>query len=100
MQGQVLSSIRNIRTDRILQHPAVKDYQLHRYIRMIMCGAAPLSFELNQKLFELLPNAHIGQAYGKLSYLRDSIIYVCGYSMTYKRHDRDVYSYDYVANNA
>ena len=33
---------------------------------MIMCGAAPLSFELNQRLFELLPDAHIGQAYGEL----------------------------------
>lgn len=29
-----------------------------------MCGAAPLSFELNTNLFNLLPNAHIGQAYG------------------------------------
>lgn len=48
----------------LCKHPAVKNYELHRYIRMIMCGAAPLSFELNQKLFELLPNAHIGQAYG------------------------------------
>ena len=47
------------------QHPAVGKYELHRYIRMIMCGAAPLSFELTQKLFDLLPNAHIGQAYGK-----------------------------------
>jgi hypothetical protein len=33
---------------------------------MIMCGAAPLSHELNQQLITLLPNAHIGQAYGEL----------------------------------
>jgi 4-coumarate--CoA ligase len=33
-----------------------------------MCGAAPLSFELNQQLFELFPDAHIGQAYGNYSY--------------------------------
>lgn len=32
---------------------------------MIMCGAAPLSHELNQQLFEMFPTAHIGQAYGK-----------------------------------
>ncbi|KAG6878294.1 hypothetical protein C0993_009300 [Termitomyces sp. T159_Od127] len=29
-----------------------------------MCGAAPLSHEVNQQLFELFPDAHIGQAYG------------------------------------
>jgi 4-coumarate--CoA ligase len=29
-----------------------------------MCGAAPLTHEVVQKLFELLPDAHIGQAYG------------------------------------
>jgi len=48
----------------LCKHPAIEKYELHRYIRMIMCGAAPLSFELNQKLFDLLPDAHIGQAYG------------------------------------
>lgn len=32
-----------------------------------MCGAAPLSFELNQQLFALFPDAHIGQAYGNCS---------------------------------
>ncbi|KAG5642994.1 hypothetical protein DXG03_001810, partial [Asterophora parasitica] len=45
-------------------HPAVKNYDLRSYVRMIMCGAAPLSHEVNQQLFELLPDAHIGQAYG------------------------------------
>lgn len=29
-----------------------------------MSGAAPLSHELNQQLFHMLPDAHIGQAYG------------------------------------
>ncbi|KAF8073408.1 phenylacetyl-CoA ligase [Lyophyllum atratum] len=48
----------------LCKHPAVKNYDLRRYIRMIMCGAAPLSHEVNQQLFELLPDAHIGQAYG------------------------------------
>ncbi|KAF5360393.1 hypothetical protein D9756_004584 [Leucocoprinus leucothites] len=48
----------------LCKHPAVKNHRIQDHIRMIMCGAAPLSYELNQQLFELLPNAHIGQAYG------------------------------------
>ncbi|KAF9474156.1 phenylacetyl-CoA ligase [Pholiota conissans] len=48
----------------ICKHPAVKNYDLRKYIRLIMCGAAPLSHELNQQLFEMFPNAQIGQAYG------------------------------------
>ncbi|KXN84605.1 4-coumarate--CoA ligase 3 [Leucoagaricus sp. SymC.cos] len=48
----------------LCKHPAVKDYRVQDHVRMIMCGAAPLSHELNQQLFTLLPNAHIGQAYG------------------------------------
>ncbi|RDB15263.1 4-coumarate--CoA ligase-like 7 [Hypsizygus marmoreus] len=48
----------------LCKHPAVKNYDLRKYVRLIMCGAAPLSHELNQQLFELLPDAHIGQAYG------------------------------------
>ncbi|KAF8968998.1 phenylacetyl-CoA ligase [Flammula alnicola] len=48
----------------ICKHPAVKNYDLRKYVRMIMCGAAPLSHELNQQLFEMFPTAHIGQAYG------------------------------------
>ncbi|KDR82330.1 hypothetical protein GALMADRAFT_237577 [Galerina marginata CBS 339.88] len=48
----------------ICKHPVVKNYDLHKYIRSIMCGAAPLSHELNHQLFEMFPNAHIGQAYG------------------------------------
>ncbi|KAJ3512385.1 hypothetical protein NLJ89_g3551 [Agrocybe chaxingu] len=48
----------------ICKHSAVKDYDLRQHIRMIMCGAAPLSHELNQQLFEMFPKAQIGQAYG------------------------------------
>ncbi|KAF9455785.1 hypothetical protein BDZ94DRAFT_1277319, partial [Collybia nuda] len=48
----------------LCKHPAVKKYELHRYIRFLMCGAAPLSFELNRQLFELFPDAHVGQSYG------------------------------------
>jgi hypothetical protein len=29
-----------------------------------MVGAAPLAREINQQLFEIFPNAQIGQAYG------------------------------------
>ena len=29
-----------------------------------MSGAAPLSHELEQILYDMLPDAHIGQAYG------------------------------------
>ncbi|KAG6853944.1 hypothetical protein C0991_012268 [Blastosporella zonata] len=46
------------------KHPAVKNYDLRQFVRMILCGAAPLTHEVNQQLFELLPDAHIGQAYG------------------------------------
>ncbi|KAF8158555.1 hypothetical protein B0H34DRAFT_709358 [Crassisporium funariophilum] len=48
----------------LCKHTATKDYDLRQYIRLIMCGAAPLSHELNQQLFEMFPTAHIGQAYG------------------------------------
>ncbi|KAG5716650.1 4-coumarate--CoA ligase-like 7 [Termitomyces sp. T112] len=48
----------------LCKHPVVKNYNLRQFVRMIMCGAAPLSHEVNQQLFELLPDAHIGQAYG------------------------------------
>lgn len=47
------------------QHPAVKNYDLRAHIRVIMCGAAPLSHELNEQLFAMFPDAHIGQAYGR-----------------------------------
>ncbi|TFK68434.1 phenylacetyl-CoA ligase [Pluteus cervinus] len=48
----------------LCKHPAVKNYALHKYVRFVMSGAAPLSHEVNQQLFDLLPDAHIGQAYG------------------------------------
>ncbi|KAJ7505503.1 hypothetical protein B0H11DRAFT_1796321 [Mycena galericulata] len=47
----------------LCKHPAVKKYDLSG-IRYIMIGAAPLSDEVNQKLFDLFPDAHIGQGYG------------------------------------
>ncbi|EDR13168.1 uncharacterized protein LACBIDRAFT_308714 [Laccaria bicolor S238N-H82] len=49
----------------LCKHEAVKRYDLRQYIRLIMCGAAPLSHELNQQLFAMFPDAHIGQGYGK-----------------------------------
>ncbi|EKM79072.1 hypothetical protein AGABI1DRAFT_40522 [Agaricus bisporus var. burnettii JB137-S8] len=48
----------------LCKHPAVKNYDIRKSVRMIMSGAAPLSHELNQQLFHMLPDAHIGQAYG------------------------------------
>ncbi|KAF7365396.1 Phenylacetyl-CoA ligase [Mycena venus] len=47
----------------LCKHPAVKKYDLSG-IRYIMIGAAPLSDEVNMKLFSLFPDAHIGQGYG------------------------------------
>ncbi|KAJ6509014.1 phenylacetyl-CoA ligase [Mycena sanguinolenta] len=47
----------------LCKHPAVKKYNLSG-IRFIMIGAAPLSDEVNEQLFALLPDAQIGQAYG------------------------------------
>ena len=45
----------------------MKNYDLRAHIRLIMCGAAPLSHELNEQLFAMFPGAHIGQAYGPCS---------------------------------
>ncbi|KAJ7075879.1 phenylacetyl-CoA ligase [Mycena belliarum] len=47
----------------LCKHPAVKKYDLSG-IRYIMIGAAPLSDEVNERLFKLFPDAHIGQGYG------------------------------------
>ncbi|KAJ7288508.1 hypothetical protein C8J57DRAFT_1430598 [Mycena rebaudengoi] len=47
----------------LCKHPAMKKYNLN-IIRYIMIGAAPLSDEINHRLFELFPDAHIGQGYG------------------------------------
>ncbi|KAK0201790.1 phenylacetyl-CoA ligase [Desarmillaria ectypa] len=49
----------------LCKHPVVKQYKAKlQVVRMIMVGAAPLSGEVNQQLFQLLPDAHIGQSYG------------------------------------
>ncbi|KAJ7043903.1 phenylacetyl-CoA ligase [Mycena alexandri] len=47
----------------LCKHPAVKKYDLSG-IRYIMIGAAPLTDEVNEMLFNLFPEAHIGQGYG------------------------------------
>ncbi|KAJ3935129.1 MAG: phenylacetyl-CoA ligase [Lentinula lateritia] len=45
------------------QTELLKDYALDS-VRFIMVGAAPLSNEVNNQLFNIFPEAHIGQAYG------------------------------------
>ncbi|KAJ7712446.1 phenylacetyl-CoA ligase [Mycena metata] len=47
----------------LCKHPAVKKYDLSG-IRYVMIGAAPLTDEVNEMLFNLFPEAHIGQGYG------------------------------------
>ncbi|OAX33663.1 acetyl-CoA synthetase-like protein [Rhizopogon vinicolor AM-OR11-026] len=47
----------------LCKHPAVKDYDLTG-IRLLSCGAAPLSAELVDQVVKVLPNAQIGQGYG------------------------------------
>ncbi|KAF7357705.1 Acetyl-CoA synthetase-like protein [Mycena venus] len=48
----------------LCKEPVVKNYDLSA-VRAVLCAGAPLSSELNQQLIDLLPNAHIGQAYGQ-----------------------------------
>ncbi|KAJ7141376.1 hypothetical protein C8R44DRAFT_245461 [Mycena epipterygia] len=48
----------------LCKEPIVKSYDLSA-VRAILCAGAPLSAELNQQLINLLPHAHIGQAYGQ-----------------------------------
>jgi hypothetical protein len=60
---------------------------------MIMSGAAPLSHELNQQLFEMFPTAHIGQAYGAQPFYlgeRFLVIKPC-------RYDGNMHRYNYVS---
>ncbi|KAG1784859.1 uncharacterized protein HD556DRAFT_1461201 [Suillus plorans] len=45
------------------KHPAVKNYNLNG-VRLLMCGAAPLSASLVDQIVKLMPNAQIGQGYG------------------------------------
>ncbi|KAI0634243.1 amp dependent CoA ligase [Trametes polyzona] len=47
----------------LCKHPAVSKYDLSS-LRMLMCGAAPLSSELTTQLSARLPDCWIGQAYG------------------------------------
>ncbi|KAJ7105403.1 phenylacetyl-CoA ligase [Mycena crocata] len=48
----------------LCKEPIVKNYDLSA-VQAVLCAGAPLSEGLNQKLINLLPNAHIGQAYGQ-----------------------------------
>lgn len=48
------------------QHPAVKNYDLSS-VKYVMVGAAPLSKEVNEQLFEVFPTCQVGQAYGQAS---------------------------------
>jgi hypothetical protein len=61
---------------------------------MIMCGAAPLSHELNQQLFEMFPTAHIGQAYGTQPFRPGECVVV----INPRRYDGNVHGYNYVAH--
>jgi len=45
------------------QSEFLKNYTLS-IVRSIMVGAAPLSNEVNEQIFRVFPEAHIGQAYG------------------------------------
>ncbi|KAH9178629.1 amp dependent CoA ligase [Lactarius sanguifluus] len=47
----------------LCKHPATKNYDLSS-IRMLFCGAAPLSAELTNSVVKLLPQAFVGQGYG------------------------------------
>ncbi|KAI0274533.1 amp dependent CoA ligase [Russula aff. rugulosa BPL654] len=47
----------------LCKHPATNKYDFS-HVRMLFCGAAPLSAALTEKIVELLPNADIGQGYG------------------------------------
>ena len=46
------------------QSPLTKKYDLTSVIG-VMSGAAPMSAELTRQFVEVLPNAHIGQGYGR-----------------------------------
>ncbi|KAI0003767.1 phenylacetyl-CoA ligase [Russula compacta] len=47
----------------LCKHPATKNYDFG-HVRLLICGAAPLSGALIENITRLLPNAHIGQGYG------------------------------------
>ncbi|KAJ7868233.1 hypothetical protein B0H14DRAFT_3585909, partial [Mycena olivaceomarginata] len=48
----------------LCKEPTVHDYDLSS-VRVILCAAAPLSADINERLINLFPDAHIGQAYGQ-----------------------------------
>ncbi|KAJ7816593.1 hypothetical protein B0H14DRAFT_2521377 [Mycena olivaceomarginata] len=50
----------------LCKEPTVHDYDLFS-VRVILCAAAPLSADINERLINLFPDAHIGQAYGEFS---------------------------------
>ncbi|KAH9964248.1 phenylacetyl-CoA ligase [Russula dissimulans] len=50
----------------LCKHPATKGYDLS-HVRLLFCGAAPLSAALTEKITRLLPNADVGQGYGLFS---------------------------------
>ncbi|KAL0961397.1 hypothetical protein HGRIS_006348 [Hohenbuehelia grisea] len=45
------------------KHPAVQNFDLS-CVKFVMCGAAPLSAEINRRLFDIFPNAQVAQIYG------------------------------------
>ncbi|KAG8214730.1 hypothetical protein J3R82DRAFT_9818 [Butyriboletus roseoflavus] len=64
----------------LCKHPATKQYDLSG-IRCMICGAAPLSAELMNKISEVLPNAQIGQGYGQsVVGLTESSTSICMFS--------------------
>ncbi|KAF8622216.1 hypothetical protein AX15_007196 [Amanita polypyramis BW_CC] len=48
----------------LCKHPATPKYNLRKHVRFIMSSAAPLTTEVNQQLYSMFPEAHIGQLYG------------------------------------
>ncbi|EAU85801.1 phenylacetyl-CoA ligase [Coprinopsis cinerea okayama7 len=46
------------------KYPGINESPIRKQIRLVFCGAAPLTHELNAQMFELFPNAQIGQGYG------------------------------------
>jgi 4-coumarate--CoA ligase len=47
----------------LAKHPEMKNYDMS-LVRLLLCGAAPLSAELQEQVTRAFPNAEIGQAYG------------------------------------
>jgi acyl-CoA synthetase (AMP-forming)/AMP-acid ligase II len=47
----------------LAKHPEMQNYDMS-VVRFLVCGAAPLSAELQEQVTRALPNAEIGQAYG------------------------------------